>query len=154
MNSLNDDRTSERLTGGSYNRVQAIPVAVAFDQLHASGGKRMQFVLTGFTQDTEFRVFEFEGVKADRTRAQYTVRADLGLVRKYGIRVQELPLLCRVLLDKCGENEEQRALIFSEDDMQLRAKDCAQAREIAAMRKTPRRSSGSNFAAAPHVQQP
>ncbi|HUK41962.1 MAG TPA: hypothetical protein VLX11_12980 [Candidatus Acidoferrales bacterium] len=108
----------------------------------------MQFILTGFTQDMGFRVFAFEGVKADRTRAQYTVRADLVLVRKYGIRVQELPLLCRALLDKCGDDGEKRALIFSEDDMQVRAKDCALARETAATRKLPRRPPGANVGAA------
>ena len=108
----------------------------------------MQFILTGFTQDMGFRVFAFEGVKADRTRAQYTVRADLGLVRKYGIRVQELPLLCRSLLDKCAEHEEKRTLIYSEDDMQLRARDSALARETVAMRKPGRRPAGANVGAA------
>ena len=107
----------------------------------------MQFILTGFTQDMGFRVFAFEGVKVDRTRAPYTVRADLGLIRKYGIQVQELPLLCRALLDKGGECEEKRALIFSEDDMQLRAKDCAIAREKAAMRRPPRRPAAANVGA-------
>ena len=114
----------------------------------------MQFILTGFTQDMGFRVFAFEGVKADRTRTQYTVRADLVLVRKYGIRVQELPLLCRALLDKCGENEEKRALIYSEDDMQLRARDCALARETAAIRKPPRRPVSANVGAAWRAPQP
>jgi hypothetical protein len=108
----------------------------------------MQFILTGFTQDMGFRVFAFEGVSADRTRTKYTVRADLGLVRRYGIRVQELPLLCRALLDKCGESEEQRALTFTEDEMRLRAQDCAQAREMAAMKKPPRRPAGANLGAA------
>ena len=105
----------------------------------------MQFILKGFTQDMEFRVFAFEGVNADRTRAQYTVRADLGLIRQYGIRVQELPLLCRGLLDTCGEN---RALVFSEGDMQLRLKDRELAREAAGMRKPPRRPASTNVGAA------
>ncbi|HEX4136312.1 MAG TPA: hypothetical protein VHY84_16985 [Bryobacteraceae bacterium] len=114
----------------------------------------MQFVLTGFTQDMGFRVFAFEGVKADRTRAQYTVRADLGLVRKYGIPVQELPLLCRAFLDKCGESEEKRALIFSEDEMRVRANDYALARETAARRRPPRRPGGANAGTASRVPQP
>jgi len=114
----------------------------------------MQFILTGFTQDLGFRVFAFEGVKADGARARYTVRADLGLVRKYGIRVQELPLLCRALLDKSGENEEKRALIFNEDDMRIRANDCALARETAAARRPPRRPAGTNLGAAWRAPQP
>ena len=114
----------------------------------------MQFILTGFTQDMGFRVFAFEGVKADRTRAEYTVRADLDLIRKYGIRVQELPLLCRGLLDKCGEDEEKRALIFTEDEMRTRANDCALARETAATRRPPRRHAGANLGAAWRPPQP
>ncbi len=108
----------------------------------------IQFILTGFKQDLGFRVFAFEGVKADRTRAKYTVRADLGLARKYGIAVQELPLLCRGLLDKGGECEDKRALIFSEDDMRLRANECALARETAALRRPPRRPANPNAAPA------
>jgi hypothetical protein len=94
------------------------------------------------------RVFAFEGVKPDRTRARYTVGADLRLIRKYGRRVQQLPLLCRGLLDTRGENEQKRALVFSEDDMQLRAKDRELACEAAGMRKSPRRPPGTNAGAA------
>jgi hypothetical protein len=108
----------------------------------------MQFILTGFSQDMGFRVFAFEGIKADRTRARYTVRADLALVRKYQIPVQELPLLCRALLDKRGEDAEKRALIFSEDEMQLWARDCALARATAATRKPPRRPAAANLGGA------
>ncbi|HLG96739.1 MAG TPA: hypothetical protein VKX49_10555 [Bryobacteraceae bacterium] len=111
----------------------------------------MQFILTGFTHDMGFRVFAFEGVKEDRTRAEYTVRADLVLVRKYGIRVQELPLLCRALLDKCGDWEEKRAFLFSEDEMQLRARDSALARATAALRRTARRPPGANLGPAWHA---
>ncbi len=114
----------------------------------------MQFILTGFTQDMGFRVFAFEGIKTDRTRAQYTVRADLGLIRKYDIRIQELPLLCRAVLDKCSEDEERRALLFSEDDMQLREKDRALARATVAMRKPPRRPAVANVGAGWRVPQP
>lgn len=60
---------------------------------------RSNFVLTGFSHDLGFRVFEFDCVDVARTRTHHTVRADLTLVRKYGVRIQELPLLCRKLLD-------------------------------------------------------
>lgn len=58
----------------------------------------MQYILSGFTQDMGFRVFRFEGVAVDRprTRTVFTVRADLALIRRYGIQIQELPLLCRL----------------------------------------------------------
>lgn len=108
----------------------------------------MQFILTGFTQEMAFRVFAFEGVNADRTRTKYTVRADLGLVRRYGIRVQELPLLCRAVLEKCGEAEEKRAWTFTEGEMQLLARDSALAREIAAMKKPRKTPPGGNMGSA------
>src|ERR1700674_5358916 len=82
---------------------------------------KMQFILTGFTQDTGFRVFAFERVGEDRTK--YTVRADLALVLRYGIRLQELPLLCRSLLERRDNGEETSALTFTEDEMCLYAKD-------------------------------
>jgi hypothetical protein len=56
--------------------------------------QQMQFTLTGFTQDAGCRVFAYEGVGDDRVRIRFTVRADLALSRKYGIRLQELPLMC------------------------------------------------------------
>jgi hypothetical protein len=73
------------------------------------------FVLTGFTHDFGFRVFEFDCVDG-RTRTRCTVRADLTLVRKYGIHIQELPLLCRRLLDK-SEQGEQASLTLPEEEM-------------------------------------
>jgi hypothetical protein len=77
----------------------------------------MQFSLIGFSQDTGFRVFAFQGTAADRTRSEYTVRADLALTRKYGIRVQELPLLCRGLLERAGEGEQTCTATFTEEEM-------------------------------------
>ena len=57
------------------------------------------FVLTGFRQDLGFRVFEFDRAGKAQTRTHHAVRADLTLVRKYGLHIQELPLLCRRLLE-------------------------------------------------------
>jgi len=65
----------------------------------------MQFLLTGFREDLGFRVFAFQGVAADNTRSAFWVRADIALIRRYGIRVQELPLLCRGLLEIRIEGE-------------------------------------------------
>jgi len=79
----------------------------------------MQFVLTGFTQNKGFRVFAFERIGADRARTPFTVKTDLELIRKYGIRVQELPLLCRALLERHDETEQERAWIYSEEEMRL-----------------------------------
>ena len=65
----------------------------------------MQFILTGFTQDLAFRVFAFERMGLDRVRTKYVVKADLSLSRRYGIPLQELPLLCRNLLSRSESGE-------------------------------------------------
>jgi len=98
----------------------------------------MQFVLRGFSQVVGLRVFAFEGIASDRTRAMFTVSADLALSRRYGIRQQDLPLLCRAVLERCHEGVETREFAYTEDQMRLYA-DGAAAREEAAKRKKPPR---------------
>ena len=111
--------------------------------------QKMQFVLAGFTQDTGFRVFAFEGVTADRLRTSFTVRADLALIRRYGIQVQDLPLLCRSLLERRDESAETHVFTFTEEEMRTCATERTAARELAASkRKPPRRPSGENLGAA------
>ncbi len=83
----------------------------------------MQLIFNGFTHDMGFRVFAFERVEEDRIRTKYTVRADLALTLRYGIRTQELPLLCRHLLERRDKGEATGTLTFTEDDMRLYAKD-------------------------------
>jgi hypothetical protein len=106
----------------------------------------MQFVLTGFTPDTGFRIFNFEGIGEDRSRIEFTVRTDLALTRKYGIQMQDLPLLCRGLLDRLDENEAQRHFVFSEEEMRGRAEQRAAEKDAAdkkkAARKTPTNNGG------------
>jgi hypothetical protein len=107
----------------------------------------MQYVLTGFTHDMGFRVFAFEGIGQDRVRTPYSVKADLALTRRYGIRMQELPLLCRAILERRNEGEQQRTFIYTEADMctqaDVRAQDAA-----ANKRKTPRKPPSENVGAA------
>jgi len=107
----------------------------------------MQYVLTGFTHDVGFRVFAFQGIGEDRVRTDYSVRADLALSRKYGIRVQELPLLCRRILEQHDESDSQRAFTYTEAAMRLRADFCA-AEAAAQKRKSPRRPANQNPGAA------
>ena len=100
----------------------------------------MHFTFMGFSQDTGFRVFAFEGTAPDRTRTECNVRADLALIRIYGIRVQELPLLCRGLLERLGEGGQSCTVTFTEEEMRLHAHGCAEARDAALQRrKTVRR---------------
>ena len=100
----------------------------------------MQYILTGFTQDMGFRVFAFERIGDDRLRTNFTVRADLALIRRYGIRLQDLPLMCRGLLDRCSEGEERRTLIFTEDEMGLYEKKQLWRREKPPRRRKDRRA--------------
>jgi hypothetical protein len=110
---------------------------------------KMQFVLTGFTQELAFRVFAFERVGDDRVRTQCTVRADIVLSRRYGIQLQDLPSLCRGLLERSFEGGEMHPLTYSEEEMCGFAKGRAADREAAAAkRKPPRRPPSVNVGTA------
>ncbi|HWZ32016.1 MAG TPA: hypothetical protein VNX18_11810 [Bryobacteraceae bacterium] len=110
---------------------------------------KMQFVLTGFTHDMGFRVFAFERLAEDRTRTKCTVRADLALVRTYGIHIQELPLLCRALLDRREDGDKIPSLTFTEEEMRTCASERAAAREAAIKkRKPPQKPAAENLGSA------
>ena len=98
-------------------------------------------------QDMGFRIFAFECVGEDRIRTQFRVRADMALIRNYGIRIQELPLLCRGVLERREEESAVRAFTYTEADMSLHADGCA-TREAAQKRKTPRKPPSENVGAA------
>ena len=109
----------------------------------------MQYIIKGFTHDVGFRVFAFQGISEDRVKTEYKVRADLGLINRYGIRVQELPLLCRGILERRNEDEEQQTFTYTESDMRRNAELCAA--ELCALRtadaqkrKTPRKPPSQN----------
>ena len=117
----------------------------------------MQFILTGFTQDAGSRVFAYEGVGEDRIRIRFTVRADLALSRKYGIRLQELPLMCLGILERSSETDEaggrpspeQRSLTFTEGAMILYADEIVAARDAAALKRSSNRRQQTNDTPAP-----
>lgn len=85
----------------------------------------MDFVLTGFHQLENVRRFYFDTAGDARTRQRVTVGADLNLIRRYKIPLQELPLLCRRLLEGRAKIE---ATMLTENDMV----QYANAREAAA----------------------
>lgn len=109
----------------------------------------MQYILVGFTNDTGFRVFAFEGISEDRIRTQYRVRADLVLMKKHGIRVQELPLLCRELLERRDQADTTRAFTYTDADMTLYAEACAAKAAEAKRRKGLRKTIPENTEAFP-----
>lgn len=106
----------------------------------------MSYILTRFANEAGFRVLTFESVEKDQARTEHNVRADLALARKYGILVQELPLLCRRLLER---NTEVKAptLTFTDDDMRVYASDRA-AVAAAHKHKPPRRPPTNNLGSA------
>jgi hypothetical protein len=115
----------------------------AADRKPASKGTKMQYILTGFTHDLGSRVFAFESIGEDRIRTAYSVRADLALTRKYGIRMQELPLLCRNVLEQRDGDDAQRTFTYTEAAMCLRANIRA-AEAAEQKKKTPRRPPSEN----------
>ena len=103
---------------------------------NTASNTKIQYILKGFTEATGFRVFAFEAVAPDRTRTAFTVRTDLALTRKYRIRLQELPLLCRAVLERSHEGEEATvAFTYTEDDMCLFAESAAARAEAAKLKK-------------------
>lgn len=100
---------------------------------------KTQFVLRGFTQAVGCRVFTFERILADRSRCLLTIRADLALTRRHRIPLQELPLLCRSVLERLNDGGEQKAFVYSEAEMRLYAEGVAARAEAARQRKPARR---------------
>src|SRR5688572_11754077 len=102
------------------NDVTAIP-----DRKKAvASNLKVQYVLRGFSQGSDLRVFTFEVIAAGREKEVFTVSADLAMTRRYGIRIQELTLLCRSVLERGHEDgEDKRAFAYSEEEMRSYASD-------------------------------
>ena len=100
----------------------------------------MSLVFTGFQHNGNVRSYYFERVAADRSRSWCVVEADLSLLHKYGVPLQEMTLLSQRLLD---EDAGQSRVRFSEDDMIALAQRRADAAEALALRRKvwPRRRS-------------
>ena len=106
-----------------------------------------QFLLSGFTQSAGIRIYAFEG-RIDAKRIDCTVEVDLALIPGYGIRIQDLPLLCRELLQQRGEPDEITSVVFTEQRMRSHAEKLAIAREEAEHRKKqPRHLAGADAGA-------
>jgi len=91
----------------------------------------MEIQFSGFTHSGAFREFAFDCVSEDRSKTRISVIADLELSRKYRIAVQELPLLCRRLVEDVADSAEPCTLTFSEAEMLvLSKKRSAQAEQI------------------------
>ena len=99
---------------------------------------KAQFFLTGFTQAAGIRIYAFQG-RVDASRMDYTVEVDLALIPGYGIRIQDLPLLCReILQQQQAQPDEKSAVVFTEQRMRSHAEKLAAARHEAEHKKQPR----------------
>jgi len=104
----------------------------------------MPFVMMGFDQVAGVRRYAFQSL-VDGTRIDYTVAVELALIPRYGIRIQELPLLCRALLERRGEGVEQRTLTFTEAEMRICADNVAAAQKSKPARKLPGENAGATW---------
>ena len=103
-------------------------------------GSNVRFTLMGFDQNANLRRYAFQGNVAG-VRTAVTVAVDLALVLRFGIRIQELPLLCRELLERQVEGQEKRALTLTEKEMRTQAENCSMAQEAADQRRNSHRRS-------------
>lgn len=102
----------------------------------------------GFSHHNGTRRFLFErtGAGTGAVREKFTVDADIVMARRYGISVQELPLLCRRVLD-IADGTLTRMFVFGEAEMCMHAGLVADEKEARAMRKWPslRQAPGKNI---------
>jgi hypothetical protein len=107
----------------------------------------MEFVFTGFRQVSDIRSYTFQIIAADRSKSIVTVGADLSLVRKHRIPLQELPLLCRRLLEnQTGTRKSTATLMFTEKDMLGYVSERVAAEHVAEMKRRAHRTPVSSRA--------
>jgi hypothetical protein len=107
-------------------------------------GAKTQFILKGFSQTGGIRIYAFEAI-GDGRRVDCTLEVDLAMIPGYGIRIQDLLLLCRELLQQRAEPDQIGAVTFTEQDMRGHAERRATDREEAEHRKElPRRPANAN----------
>lgn len=111
--------------------------AIAVPSTHTKDPK-VQFIFTGFKQDAEVRVFSYEDTARNHEGFRYAVTVDLGLARRYGIQPQELPLMCRGILERREPGDLTGVCIFTEEEMSLHATHLKDLRRAALLKKKSR----------------
>jgi len=107
----------------------------------AQKGQTMHYVLAGFRQSEHTRRYYFDAIDEDHDRKRVCVSANIDLIRKYGISIQELPLLCRRLLEK---QSNVISVDFTESEMVLFADKRAADATAAIVHRRPRRRAFSS----------
>src|ERR1700730_2788264 len=82
----------------------------------------VEFTLRRFSQESDnIRRYVFQGASSGGIRAEFSVGVDLTLLQRYRIPIQEVPLLCSLLLASSLEKDPRAELTLSEDNMRIRA---------------------------------
>jgi hypothetical protein len=95
----------------------------------------MEFSMTGFREERLVRRYTFKVASSNRTFRHFAVDMDVTLLRKYGIPLQEIPLLCRRMLEKAELPEDKQVLTFSEELMREHHDNCAAVERLARDRR-------------------
>ena len=99
----------------------------------------MKFVYMGFRHETTgVRLYSFEGVVSQGIRKDFLVTADIALLTKHHIRIQEAPMMCLRLLESSAEAEPPLELLVTEADMTAHVRAKAAEAEKAASKRTKR----------------
>ena len=102
----------------------------------------MIYAFTGFSQEGTYRVFSFELLPRSPGRGAFQVRADIADARRYRIPLQELPILCRGVLENRHETDTSHQATYSAADMlaHANARETAEENRKARRRFVPRRT--------------
>ncbi len=100
----------------------------------------MKFTYMGFRHETTgVRLYSFEGVVSSGIRKDFLVTADVSLLSKHHIQIQEAPMLCLRLLESSAEAEPQlECLVLTEANMLAHARAKAAEGEKAALKRKTR----------------
>jgi hypothetical protein len=102
----------------------------------------LEVTFTGFHQTQNVRRYQFQVVDLQRRRLDFSIDADLDLMRRYNLSIQEMPLLCRRLLETQltgQESFEATAQIFGETEMRQLADHRNAAKQALEQRRRPHR---------------
>lgn len=99
----------------------------------------MEFLMTGYKQQGGVRRYTFKGTTPETTSLEFAVETEIALLPRYGIGIQELPLMCRRLLEKDGPRDAGTVLVFTEELMREHAEHIASVRRAALDKRKPHR---------------
>lgn len=88
----------------------------------------MRFALTGFYQNYNIRRYLFQGIGEGGRRTDWNVDVDLTMLQRYGIPIQEAPLLCSVALAAQAIHDKSQTFMIPESHLRARAAERASER--------------------------